>query len=169
MADNEFVNRAAQLAATAVETELINASRDYEDAVRAGDEHLAADAMRRYAQTKRDYDELTGANQPQQQSGELSVAQRNFLSRRVAGGDQLDAQRVEVYRRGHQRALDAGLTQDSPEYFRAIEWYADHQGDGRIAPLSEAEAAQISGVDQSTYAAHAARLRALKASGHYNE
>ena len=91
MAD-DFTNRAAYLAAQAVETELINATRDYEDAQRLGGEDgasLAADALKRYATHKREFDELTGANQPQQQSGQLSVAQRNFLSRRAALGDDI--------------------------------------------------------------------------------
>ena len=73
MAD-DFTNRAAYLAAQAVETELINATRDFEDAQRIGGEDgasLAADALKRYATHKREFDELTGANQPQRQDGQL--------------------------------------------------------------------------------------------------
>ena len=49
-------NRAAQLAAAAVETELINATRDYEDAQRLGGADgvsLAADAFKRYAHAQK--------------------------------------------------------------------------------------------------------------------
>lgn len=168
MAD-EFAERAAQLALKDVEDQLIQASRTYEDALRSDDPYTAAAALQNYAEQKQKYDALAGAGQQQQPSGQLSVAQRNFLSRRAAGGDQLTPQRMADYARGHDRALAAGLRQDSPEYFRAIEWYADHQGDGRIPPLDEREAARISGVDEQTYAAHAQRLRSLKDAGHYQD
>ena len=80
MAD-EFTKRAAYLAAQAVETELINATRDFEDAQRLGGEDgasLAADALKRYAAHKREYDELTGANQPQQQSRSIVSRSEEF-------------------------------------------------------------------------------------------
>ena len=165
MAD-DFASRAAQLAAADIEQTLIQATRDYEDAQRSGDEYTAASALKNYAQAKREFDTLTGAGQ-QQNRGELSAAQRSFLSRRQAGGDQLTPDRMRTYSQAHERAVSAGLKPDSPEYFRSIEFYCDHQGDGRIPPLTEAEAAKISGVDERTYAANAERLRALRRAGLY--
>ena len=135
MADEEFAVRAAQHAVAAIEENLIQATRDWEDASRQGDELTAADAMRRYAEAKQQRDLLTGAGQQQQQSGRLSAAQQNFLSRRAAGGDQLNAERMNTYAQGHQRAVSAGLKPDSPGYFKAVEFFVDHQGDGRIPPF----------------------------------
>lgn len=171
MADDNFNSRAIQTAINDVQEQLIQANRDFEDAQRSQDELLAADAMKRYAQHKRDLDELTGANQSQQQqqAGQLSVAQRNFLSRRAAGGDDLSPARMRDYALAHTRAVNAGLEVDSPQYFAAVEHYADSMGDGRQKPLDEREAARISGVDEETYAANAARLRQLKAAGHYQD
>jgi hypothetical protein len=171
MADEGFVDRAAKIAVDQVEQNLIQAERDYVDAMRESDEILAADALRRYAEGKSAYDTLTGANQPQQQqqAGQLSVAQRNFLSRRAAGGDDVTPQRMRDYALAHTRAVNAGLQVDSPQYFAAIEKYADTMGDGRQKPLDEREAARISGVDEETYAAMRARLRALKAAGQYQD
>ena len=54
-------------------------------------------------------------------------------------------------------------------YFNAVEWYCDHNGDGKQPPLNEREAARISGIDEQTYARHAQTLRALKARGMYQE
>ena len=124
--------------------------------------------MKNYAAAKRDYETLTGAGQQQQPTpGQLSVAQRNFLSRRQAGGDQLDAKRMQDYARAHDRAMAAGLRADSPEYFSAVERAVDLQGDGRMPPLNEREAARLCGVDERTYAENAAKLAALKARGDY--
>jgi hypothetical protein len=168
MADEAFTQRAAQLAAQAVETELISASRDYEDAQRIGDESLAADAMRRYAANKRDYDEITGANQPQQQSGQLSVSQRNFLSRRAALGDDLTPVRMKDYALAHTRAVNAGLEVDSPQYFKAIETFCDTMtGDGHQPVLNEREAARVCGVSDEVYSVMAHKLKAMKRSGEY--
>ena len=164
---DDFASRAAQLAATAVETELINASRDYEDAVRINDEGLAADAMKRWAAHKRDFDTLTGVNQQQQQQGQLSHAQRNFLSRRAAGGDVIDNQRMQDYARGHDKAVAAGLQPDTREYFSAIEGYVDHLGDGRQPPLNEREVAAICGISAEEYARQAQKLAGMKARGEY--
>jgi hypothetical protein len=169
MAD-DFTNRAAQLATQAVETELINATRDYEDAARLGGEDgvsLAADALKRYAQHKREFDELTGANQPQQQSGQLSVAQRNFLSRRAALGDEITPSRMKDYALAHTRAVNAGLESDTPQYFAAIERAVDSMGDGRQPLLDERSAAQICGVSDEVYAANAAKLRNMRLRGEY--
>jgi len=164
---DEFANRAAQLAAQAVETDLINATRDYEDAMRVQDEGLAADALKRYAASKTEYDTLTGANQPQQQSGRFSVAQTNFLSRRAALGDDLTPARMKDYALAHTRAVNAGLEPDTPQYFAAIERSVDTMGDGRQPLLDERSAAQVCGVDDETYAFHAARLRNMRARGEY--
>jgi hypothetical protein len=169
MAD-EFTNRAAQLATQAIENELISATRDYEDGQRLGGEEgvsLAADALKRYAQHKREYDELTGGNQPQQQSGQLSVAQRNFLSRRSALGDELTPARMRDYALAHTRAVNAGLEPDTPSYFAAVERSVDTMGDGRQPLLDERSAAQICGVSDEVYAVHAAKLRAMRARGEY--
>lgn len=169
MAD-EFASRAAQRALSDLEENLITASRAYEDAARSGDEISASWALKSYASAKREYDELAGTGQQQQQQpAQLSAAQKNFLSKRSAGGDQLTPQRMADYARGHDKAVAAGLQVDLPQYFRAVAHYCDHLGDGRIAPLDEREAAKISGVDEQTYAAHAARLRALKRAGHYRD
>jgi hypothetical protein len=169
MADDDFVNRTVQLAVSDVERNLIQASRDYEDAVRDGDEISGADAFRRYAENKKIFDEMTGGGSQQQQSGQLSAAQKSFLSRRAAGGDDLTPQRWADYARAHDKAVAAGLQPDTDAYFRSIEFYVDHPGDGRQPPLSQSEAARISGVDEQTYAAGAARLQALKRAGHYQD
>jgi hypothetical protein len=82
MADDDFTNRAAALAVREAERDLTMASRAYEDARRDGDELMAASAFREYANAKSAYDVMTGRDQPQrqQQAGQLSNAQRNFLS-----------------------------------------------------------------------------------------
>jgi hypothetical protein len=100
-----------------------------------------------------------------QQSGQLSNAQRNFLSRRQAGGDTLDARRMQDYARGHDKALAAGLMPDSREYFSAVEQYVDRLGDGRQPPLNEREAAKLCGVDEQTYAINAQKYQAMNARG----
>jgi hypothetical protein len=172
MADNDFNSRAVQTAINDVEQQLIQANRDFEDAERSQDELLAADAMKRYAQHKRDLDELTGATeqQRQQQSGQLSAAQKSFLSRRQHGGDDLTTpQRWADYARAHDKAVAAGLQPDSDAYFRSIEFYVDHQGDGRIAPLTQTEAAQLCGVTDEEYAQQAQKLARLKREGHYQD
>ena len=134
MAD-DFTNRAAYLAAQAVETELINATRDYEDAQRLGGEDgasLAADALKRYATHKREFDELTSANQPQQQSRSTQQLRRGiFYARRAALGDEITPERMKDYALAHTRAVNAGLEPDTPQYFAAVERSVDSMGDGR--------------------------------------
>jgi hypothetical protein len=173
MADDyaqEFANRAAMIAVDTVQQDLIQAQRDYEDSVRAGDEALAGDAFNRYNKAKIEYDNLTGANRPQQQQQpQLSPAAQNYLSRRVAGGDQLTPQRWQDYIRGHVRAVNAGLQADSPEYFAAVSHYCDHLGDGRIPPLTESEVAKMCGISDEEYAIQAHKLRQLKRAGHYGD
>jgi hypothetical protein len=122
-------------------------------------------ALRSYNAAKINYDGLTGANQPQQQqSGQLSVAQRNFLSRRAALGDDLTGKRMRDYATAHVRATNAGLQVDSPEYFSAIEKYCDTMtGDGRQPLLNEREAARVCGISDSEYA-----LAYLKATGQHD-
>ncbi len=169
-ADEQFVGRAAQIALEQVEDQLIRARRDFEDATRSADEQYAATALVDYTAAKAKYDILTQANQQQNNSGnQLSTAQKNFLSRRVAGGDELTPQRMRDYQIAHARAVNAGLEVDSPAYFAAVEHHADHMGDGRQPPLNEREAARISGIDEQTYSRHATTLRALKARGMYQE
>lgn len=169
MAD-EFTNQATQLALKDLEDNLIAAARQFEDAQRNGDPTsvaYAADALKNYAAAKREYDALAGGDQRQRQAGRLSNAQVNFLSRRQAGGDQLDARRMQDYARGHDKALAAGLAPDTREYFSAVEQYVDHLGDGRQPPLNEREAAKMCGVDEQTYAINAEKLRAMRARGEY--
>jgi hypothetical protein len=168
--EDEFINRAVQIALADAEEQLIRSRRDYEDSLRYSDEHSGAAALSAYAEAKAKHDTLTQANQTQNNNnGQLSNSQRNFLSRRQAGGDELTESRMRDYQLAHNRALAAGLQVDSPQYFNAVEWYCDHNGDGKQPPLNEREAARIAGVDEQTYARHAQTLRALKARGHYSE
>jgi hypothetical protein len=167
MAD-EFATRAAQLAASIVQDECITASRQYEDAARFGDADNAAYALKDYMSAKQRYDALTQVTQPQQNAnGQLSNAQRSFLSRRVAGGDELSPQRMKDYALAHTRAVNAGLEVDSPQYFAAVAHHADNFGDGRQKPLDEREAAKIAGISEEEYAHQARTLRALKSRGYY--
>jgi hypothetical protein len=154
-----------------LEEELIQYSRAYEDAVRAGDVYAEKEALKDYNRKKLEYDSLTGVSEQQQQqrAGELSAAQKSFLSRRAAGGDELTPQRWADYARAHDKAVAAGLRPDTDAYFRSIEFYVDHQGDGRQPPLSQTEAARISGISDEEYASGAAKLQALKRAGHYQD
>jgi hypothetical protein len=166
MADPEFADRAAQLAVADAERDLITASRNYEDAQRDGDEISAAVAMRDYAASKKVYDTLTGADQPRQPG--LSNAQRNFLSRRAALGDELTPSRMRDYSLAHTRAVNAGLQPDTPQYFAAVERSVDTMGDGRQPVLDERSAAKMCGVSDEVYAANAARLRSMRATGQHD-
>jgi hypothetical protein len=168
MADPDFTNRAAQLAVSDAERELITASRAYEDAQRDGDEITAAVALRDYAASKKVYDALTGADQPRQQQPGLSNAQRNFLSRRAALGDELTPSRMRDYSLAHTRAVNAGLQPDTPQYFAAVERSVDTMGDGRQPVLDEREAARMCGIDERTYAQNAAKLRAMRLAGQHD-
>jgi hypothetical protein len=158
--EDEFAARAAAIARAEIEENLIQQSRSYEDAMRSGDEVSAAWALKGYAAAKRDYDTLSPSQQ--QSNGQLSNAQRNFLSRRQAGGDQLDAKRMADYARGHDRAVAAGFQPDTAQYFAAVAGHVDHLGDGRQPPLDEREAARISGISDQEYAANAQKIAALK-------
>ena len=166
-AHDEFAAQASQIALRSLEEDLIAASRVYEDSIRGDDPVTAADALKSYATTKQSYDALANAGQQQQQPGQLSTAQYNFLSRRTAGGDSLDAQRMQDYARGHDKAVAAGLRVDSPEYFSAVANFCDHLGDGRQPPLSESEAARLCGLTDAEYAQQAQKLRAMKRNGEY--
>jgi len=100
-----------------------------------GDEPNAAHALKNCVAAKQQYDALTQASRPPQSaSGQLSNTQRNFLSRRVAGGDELSPQRMEDYALAHTRAVNAGLEVDSPQHFAAVAHHADTMGDGRQRP-----------------------------------
>jgi hypothetical protein len=168
--DPEFASTALQVAAFELQEEITTAQRAYEDAQRYQDPNSAGHALRDYISAKQRYDSLVQATSPPQNAnGQLSNAQRNFLSRRVAGGDELTPQRMKDYALAHTRAVNAGLEVDSDAYFRAVAHHADTMGDGRQPPLDEREAAKISGVDEETYAHHARTLRALKARGLYQD
>jgi hypothetical protein len=83
MAD-EFTERATALAVKEAETELIDATRAFEDAQRAGSDDYStlsgAEALRRYNRAILEYNNLTGANQPQQQAnGQRSEAMKNSI------------------------------------------------------------------------------------------
>jgi len=162
MAD-DFTHQAVGQAIKDLEENLIQASRAYEDAQRYDDPASAAYALRTYAAAQRDYDALTGAGQ--QQRGQLSNAQRNFLSRRQAGGDELTPQRMADYARAHDKAMAAGLTADTPEYFSAIANHVDHLGDGRQPPLDEREAARLCGISDEEYAIQARKMWGMKQRG----
>jgi hypothetical protein len=168
MAGNEFAHQAVGQRLRDLEENLIQSARQYEDAERYDDPTSAADAMKTYAAAEREYNYLTGKDQPQQR-GQLSNAQRNFLSRRQAGGDELTPQRMADYARGHDKAMAAGLTPDTREYFSAVANYVDHLGDGRQPPLNEREAARICGVSEDEYARQANKLAAMRARGEYGQ
>jgi hypothetical protein len=87
----------------------------------------------------------------------------------AAQGDELSPQRLEDYGRGHHKALAAGWTENSPEYFKAVEGYVDSLGDGRQPVLTERTAAELCGVSAEEYAQGAARLRSLKQRGFYQD
>jgi hypothetical protein len=166
---DDFANTALQQAAFSLQEEVLTAQRAYEDSQRYEDTAGAGRALQDYLSAKQRLDSLVQAANPPQANGQLSNAQRNFLSRRQAGGDVLDENRLRDYRRGHDKAMAAGLELDSPQYFRAVEHFVDHLGDGRKPVLDATEAAKISGVDPDTYNHHAKTLRALKARGMYQD
>jgi len=163
---DDFANQAAQQAVRDLEENLIQASRAYEDAQRSGDTYSAAEAMKMYNAAERTYADMTGAGQPHPNAnGQMSNAQRNFLSRRSALGDDLTADRMKDYALAHTRAMNAGIEVDSPQYFAAIERSVDSMGDGRQPLLNEREAARICGVSDETYAANAAKMWGMKRRG----
>src|SRR5262249_14753134 len=154
-----------QLAVSEVEDEIRQAERDFEDATRSEDEWTASEALQRYATAKHRHDVLSGATERRQQAGQWTVAKQNYLSRRRASGDDVDVpQRRQEFMHAHNQLIAAGVEEDTPQYFRAMDSIVD-AGNGRQPPLTEAEAARISGIDEATYARNAAHLRALKRSG----
>jgi hypothetical protein len=169
MAD-DFDDRAASNALRLALEERKQATRNYEDAKEIDDDvsaGYAADALV-IAQDK--IDRLTGTNRAQQQSGELTYTQKNFLSRRAALGDELSPARMQDYARAHVRAVAAGWTPDTPEYFSAIEKCVDGQGDGREPVLDERGAARIceskyGSVSDQEYAQNAQKLAWLRQRG----
>lgn len=56
---------------------------------------------------------------------DLTPAQKNFLSRRIAGGDELTKDRVQDYIDGHHKALAARLKVGTPRYFATITDHLD--------------------------------------------
>jgi hypothetical protein len=167
MAD-DFADRAIGQAIRELEENLIQASRQYEDAERSGDEYSAADACVRYKTAEAQYNSITGRGQPHPNAnGQLSNAQRNFLSRRASLGDDITADRMKDYALAHTRATNAGLEPDTPQYFAAIERSVDTMGDGRQPPLNEREAARLCGISEEEYAAQAAKLHNMRLRGEY--
>ena len=168
MADR-FTDQTVQIAVQELERELVEAGRQFEDAQRDNDPHSAAWALKEYNAKQAELDRLVGNNQPQQQSGELTHAQRNFLGRRQALGDELSPQRMQDYAQAHVRAVAAGLTPDSPQYFKAIEMAVDSQGDGRQTQLNEHEVAKMCGLSPEEYAQGAAIVAQRKRQGFYQD
>jgi hypothetical protein len=70
----------------------------------------------------------------------LTPAQKNFLSRRIAAGEKLTADRAEHYVQAHNKAVAARLKVGSPRYFAAITEHADALGgaDVRENPAEDA-------------------------------
>jgi len=153
MADEAFVARAAELALADAHEALVQATRAWEDSNRYQDETSGAQALAAYVEAKQKYDALAGTDNKQQQNdaGQLSAATRNFLSRRVAGGDEITPARWQEYLRGHHRAIAAGFEPDTTEYFHAVAGHVDSAGDGRQPPLDEQTAAKISGISPEEY------------------
>ena len=167
---DDFANTALQQAAFSLREEVLTAQRQYEDAQRYEDTAGAGRALQDYLGAKQRLDSLVQAANPRQNAnGQLSQAARNYLSRRVAGGDELTPQRMKDYYLAHTRAVNAGLEPDSPAYFAAVSHHCDHMGDGRQPVLDATEAAKISGVDPDTYNHHQRVLRNLKARGMYQD
>ncbi len=171
MADDEFVRQTAAIAINEAEHQLREARHAYENAAAYGDAETGSHALSQYAEAKARLDVLHSNNRQQNNNstGQLSAATRNFLSRRVAGGDELTPARWQEYLRGHHRAIAAGFEPDTTEYFHAVAGHVDSAGDGRQPPLGEQEAARISGISEAEYAQHAQTLRYLKSRGMYNE
>ena len=167
MAD-DFDAAASQVAIRALEEELIQASRNFEDAKRSGDFESAGYAMAAANEAQLKLDKLTGAGQPQPQG--YIPAEVNLLSRRRAMGDDVDSPaRMRDYEIGAAKALQAGWERGSPQYIKAIEMYVDNLGDGRQAPLNEHTAAELCGISPAEYAQNAEKLRWLKAKGYYQD
>ena len=68
---------------------------------------------------------------------DLSLAKRNFLSRRIAAGDQLTQARADHYIKAHEKVLKD--FEDSGPYFRAIAKHVDSPGSRQQPPKPAAE------------------------------
>jgi hypothetical protein len=73
---------------------------------------------------------------------DLTPAQKNFLSRRIAAGDELTQDRAGHYIEAHNRAVKARLKVGSPRYFAAVADHADALG-GRQPPKQPTAAQPI--------------------------
>jgi hypothetical protein len=69
----------------------------------------------------------------------LSAAQKNFILKRMHGGDALTESREKDYVEGHNRALASRLKVGSPRYFNSI---ADHLDGPRKQPEQPARREQ---------------------------
>jgi hypothetical protein len=119
-------------------------------------------------------DRMTGANDQQQQGGELSAAQRQFLDHRSRMGDDWSApNRRQDYVAGHIEAVKAGWEIDSPQYFNVVKNYVERCGNGGVV-LDEKGAARIceskyGSVSDQEYAQNAQKLAWLKQRGFYQD
>jgi hypothetical protein len=164
----DLTNQAVHLAIKDLERDLIEAGRQYEDAEMAQDAHSMSYALQQYNLKQGELERLTGSGQGQQQSG-LSEAQKEFISRRIKGGDDMSPAREQDYYTAHARAVNAGWQIDSPQYFAAVAGHLDSMGDGRQRPLDEREAAKLCGLTPEEYAQGAAQVRALRRAGYYQD
>ena len=71
---------------------------------------------------------------------DLSLAKRNFLSRRIAAGDQLTQARADHYIKAHEKVLKD--FEDSGPYFRAIAKHVDKPWQQTATPETSSRAAQ---------------------------
>src|SRR6476469_5612822 len=102
MADS-LTNQAVHLAVRDLERDLVEAGRQYEDAERDGDAHSMAYALQQYNLKQSELERLTGANQPPQQG--LLDSEKDFISRRIAQGDELTPAGWRDFEIGAARAL----------------------------------------------------------------
>ena len=63
--------------------------------------------------------------------GDLTIPQRNYLSRREAAGDRLTSTRMKDYTTAHHRAMADGLKPDSKKYFDAVTNHTDATSESR--------------------------------------
>jgi hypothetical protein len=159
MAD-DFTSRAVRLTIQDLAGEIRAASREYEDAVVAGDEVSAAYALKIGNAKQLELDNLTGANhQPPQPAGQPTAGQQQFLARHGLSADD------PVVIAGHHRALAYGHRIDTPQYEAAILGHLASAGDGRQGQLDERSAAEISGISDAEYSAQANKLAWLRSRG----
>ena len=112
MANEEFVQRAAQIALDDAREAVIIAQRNWEDANRYQDETGGAVALATYVEAKARYDALNGGGSNQQQnnnSGQLSEASRRFLEKRVGAGWEITPARWAELQKAHHAAVGAGI------------------------------------------------------------